>query len=108
MPVYEYDCARCGSFVASRKIAARNDPSPCPECGTCASRVILTAPAFSGMPATSRVAHATNERAAHDPKFSSAHRAGCSCCAGAGKTTSAKSAGAPKAFADKRPWMISH
>ena len=108
MPAYEYDCAQCGSFTAMRPMRARNDPMFCPGCGTSASRVMLTAPAFSGMPAASRAAHATNERAANEPKVSSKHAIGCACCSGGRKIDSARSAGGLKAFVGKRPWMISH
>jgi putative FmdB family regulatory protein len=108
MPAYEYDCAQCGGFTAIRPMSASGDPQTCPGCGEMAPRAILTAPAFAGMPAASRIAHATNERARHEPKQSSKHGAGCGCCSGARKPAAAAAADGVKSFPSKRPWMISH
>lgn len=108
MPAYEYDCAHCGSFTAIRPMSASGEAQNCPECGAQAPRVILTAPAFAGMPAAARSAHATNERASHEPKQSSKHGAGCGCCSGGRKTAAAAAADGVKAFPGRRPWMISH
>ncbi len=108
MPNYEYECDKCGSFTASRKIAERNDPLACPDCSAPATRVILTAPRYATMPANMRTAYATNERAANEPRFSSQHGAGCACCSAGHKTSAALPAGSPRSFPGKRPWMISH
>ncbi|WP_083253666.1 FmdB family zinc ribbon protein [Pandoraea sp. ISTKB] len=112
MPIYDFECATCGTFAVMRRIADRDAPCHCPDCGTEGARVI-TAPALALMGGASRAAHATNERAANAPRQSSdgpagGHRAGCSCCAG-GKV---KLAGTQSASGMKqpagRPWMISH
>jgi putative FmdB family regulatory protein len=108
MPTYEYACPDCGEFTALRPMAQRQDPQPCPGCGAPAARVFTTAPAYAGMPAAVRLAHATNERSAHEPRQSSRHGAGCSCCSDAGKSSAVRSADGKKAFPTKRPWMISH
>jgi putative FmdB family regulatory protein len=108
MPTYEYACGDCGEFTALRPMAQRHEPQPCPECGAPAPRVLATAPAFAGLPAAARQAHALNERSAHEPKQSSRHGAGCSCCSGAGKSSAVRSPDGKKAFPGKRPWMISH
>jgi putative FmdB family regulatory protein len=108
MPNYEYDCDKCGTFTQSRPIAERNDPLGCPDCGALATRVIITAPAYAGMPATTRLAYATNERSAHEPRSSKQHGAGCACCSAGHKSSIALPPGTPKSFPDKRPWMISH
>lgn len=108
MPNYEYECNRCGGFTASRRIAERNDPLQCPDCGAAAIRVIVTAPAYAGMPAATRLAYATNERAANEPRLSKQHGAGCACCSAGHKTSTAPPAGSPRSFPNKRPWMISH
>lgn len=109
MPAYEYDCAQCGSFTVMRPMRARNDPQLCPGCGTPAMRLILTAPALAAVSAVSLAAHATNERAAHEPKLSSKHGANCTCCNGGRESDAASSAGGGvKSFSEKRPWMISH
>lgn len=112
MPVYEYACGGCGTeFTALRRMVESSLPHACPECGSAADRAMLTAPAYAGMPAASRIAHATNERAQHEPKSSSklghVHGAGCGCGSGISKTTAVAPDG-KKSFPTKRPWMISH
>jgi putative FmdB family regulatory protein len=111
MPVYEYLCDDCGAFTAIRPMAEYEQPHDCPECGTAAPRVILTAPRMSGLSSESRIAHATNERSAHAPRSSKqSHGAGCSCCSG--KSTSKRivkqGRDGSKSFPTARPWMISH
>ena len=44
MPTYEYMCKKCGPFTQLRPMAECELPSACPECGTRAPRVLLTAP----------------------------------------------------------------
>lgn len=113
MPVYEYLCDECGTdFTALRRISESSLPHDCPECGEPASRALLTAPAYAGMPATERKAHAINERARHEPKSSSQvgghkHGPGCGCGSGISKST-VKTPDGAKTFPTKRPWMISH
>ena len=110
MPVYEYECDEHGVFTAMRPMSEYADPYPCPDCTIDARRVIVSVPHFSNLSATTRAAHALNERSQHAPKESSGrpHAAGCSCCS---KTSRKKAKGSPaaaKAFPNKRPWMISH
>ena len=109
MPVYDYACPGCGVFTAFRPMSAFRDPCACPDCGGDAPRAFLTAPALAGMDAGRRRAIATNERSAHEPRRSSAHASGCSCCSG-GKASSrtAVSASGAKSFPGSRPWQISH
>jgi putative FmdB family regulatory protein len=104
MPVYDYECGECGVFTAFRPMSKCRDPLACPDCGQEARRAILTAPSLANMSAELRKAHATNEKAAHEPR--SSHGAGCSCCSG--KTRTAGEPQAAKLFPKKRPWMISH
>lgn len=73
MPTYDYGCARCGPFSASRPMAQFADPQPCPECGDPAPRVFLSAPALGG--GTGSAEPAMPMTAAR------AHPGGCSCCA---------------------------
>ncbi|MEC5385812.1 zinc ribbon domain-containing protein [Uliginosibacterium sp. H3] len=109
MPTYEYTCNECGDFDVVRSIASRNDPCQCPYCDATAERVMRTMPTLSTMAATTRTAHATNERAAHEPKHSSTHVHSATCGCGSGKkTTTVKAPDGSKAFPTKRPWMISH
>lgn len=109
MPVYDYQCRDCGVFTALRPMSAFRDACACPDCGRDAARVFLSMPAIAGMDPVKRKAVATNERASHEPRRSSAlgHDAGCSCCSGKGKR-SAVTSGGMKAFPKARPWMISH
>lgn len=114
MPTYEYECTDCGGFSAARPLAQYQESVACPGCGIAAPRVLLSAPAYAGMPGNVRKAHAINERAAHAPKESGKiephkHSAGCGCGSksiGASKTV--KAPDGSKAFPSKRPWMISH
>lgn len=114
MPIYDFECSGCGPFVVMRRIADRDAPCHCPDCGNEGTRVI-TAPSLALMGNASRVAHATNERAANAPRqsgegTSGRHRPGCSCCS-SGKVGLAgvnrdKSTGLKRPGG--RPWMISH
>jgi putative FmdB family regulatory protein len=113
MPMYEYLCEGCGPFAEIRPMAEYDRPSACPACGVDAPRVILTAPNFSSLSDTRRLAHATNERSASAPRTlaetKSAHGRGCSCCAGTSKSSrSVKTKSGAKTFPKARPWMISH
>ncbi len=112
MPVYEYACAECGPFAALRPMAEYADPQSCPDCGSQAPRVMLTAPMLANMDAGRRTAFATNERSAHAPKSSKSlgHGANCSCC-GSGKKKgrlTLQGKDGSKSFPTARPWMISH
>jgi len=111
MPLYEYACSQCGGFSATNPLSKYREPKPCPGCGGLAPRALLSAPALATMPAANRIAHATNERSAHQPRTSAdvghRHGAGCSCCS-TGKSSAVKSADGSKSFPAKRPWMISH
>jgi putative FmdB family regulatory protein len=75
MPSYEYACARCGAFSATRPLAEWDQPAPCPSCGAAAPRA-LTAPAF----ATTGGARFAADAPAQSGAQSAAHTAGCSCC----------------------------
>ena len=114
MPTYEYCCDDCGDFTAYRPIAMRNEPCICPYCGKASTRVMLTAPTLATMSSSQRIAHSTNERAAHAPKTSAEYAAGrkhgpgCSCCGGGLSKSTVKAADGSKTFPTKRPWMISH
>lgn len=43
MPLYEYECPKCGVFEHFVSIKAREDKISCPDCG-CESRYIISAP----------------------------------------------------------------
>jgi putative FmdB family regulatory protein len=112
MPTYDYACDAHGEFSAMRPMAQYREPQPCPTCGVPAPRVV-SVPAMSFMDGSVRAAHAVNERSAHAPSnsadYKARHGAGCGCCGGAGKRSSAATAAdGSKSFPSKRPWMISH
>lgn len=112
MPVYEYMCPEHGPFEAMRPMADYAAPCDCPDCGEAAPRVMLTVPRLAVMDGATRTAHATNERARHEPKSTRTHGPGCSCCSGgtAAKTgrRTLRRADGSKSFPSSRPWMISH
>lgn len=111
MPTYDYRCADCGDFSALRPIARRDLPCMCPQCGAEAARALVAAPSFANMSASTRQAHATNERSAAAPRESARagrHGSGCGCCGGKVRLAGAEGASAPKQFPQARPWMISH
>ncbi|MGO4333060.1 FmdB family zinc ribbon protein [Cupriavidus sp. 2TAF22] len=115
MPIYDFGCADCGPFSVLRQIGDRENPCHCPSCGRESKRLIC-APSLALMAGSSRVAHATNERAAHAPRQSTdggqlRHRQSCACCSGeraslAGVSKKTSSAGLKQPSG--RPWMISH
>lgn len=114
MPLYAYQCPRCGPFDAYRPMAEYRAPCPCPACGVSSARKV-TAPQLNIMPAAIRNAHAKNERSAHAPKVRHA-----SCCAGGtcarhragnGNGAAPKEGRAPALKMQagaRRPWQISH
>ncbi|WP_183505871.1 FmdB family zinc ribbon protein [Methylobacterium brachythecii] len=109
MPVYDYSCETCGPFTVLRPMAQYADPHDCPDCGGTCRRAFLTAPRIAGMDAGLKAAHATNERSRHEPRRSSRHGAGCSCCKNTTSSgTKSGSSGTAKSFPAARPWMISH
>jgi putative FmdB family regulatory protein len=108
MPTYDYACPDCGGFEALRSLSQRDEPCACPDCGTAAQRVFVAAP---------RLACLSSERAAHAPRSSRdgdygrlRHPAGCGCCSGSSskRSSTVRAPDGSKAFAGKRPWMISH
>jgi putative FmdB family regulatory protein len=104
MPTYDYQCDDCGTFTVLRPMTRRDEPAPCPGCGTAAPRALIAAPALGRLSTAARAAHSLNERSASSPKERTLHGAGCGCC----KT--AKVARPPDAVrqSEGRPWMISH
>ena len=108
MPVYDYECASCGTFDALAPMAEYKRCQPCPGCGAAAERVLIRAPMLTTLSAARRNAFAVNERSAHAPdtsRRSGRHPAGCGCCK---PKTKADGETANKSFPGRRPWMISH
>jgi putative FmdB family regulatory protein len=118
MPVYDYLCARCGSFTVLRPMAKYERPHPCPDCGAKSPRAMLTPPRLAGLPAEMRKAHAINEKSRHEPDICAggnahaaqrhSHKGGRSKPESGGRRDSQGSTAAMKSFPVRRPWMLSH
>ncbi|WP_295875032.1 FmdB family zinc ribbon protein [uncultured Zhongshania sp.] len=129
MPVYDYKCNEHGLFheLASMEQAAM--PCACPSCGKLSARVIMIPPEVLAMSPARRQAMAKNEKAVHQPIFSTvdyredqaqrrAHAAakkGCGCgdhTAHPDRSSLRQKAiymaDGSKVFPSQRPWMISH
>jgi putative FmdB family regulatory protein len=109
MPIYQYECAECGSFDVIRRMAERDSAYACPSCGNATSRTVTQAAMLSLMPQARRDAFATNERSAHEPASSKTlggHRHGPGCGCGASKASMTQQG--LKSLPGRRPWMISH
>jgi putative FmdB family regulatory protein len=74
MPVYDYECADCGAFETTRRIAERDDPATCPNCGAHAPRVTIGAPSFG------KASSASEASAGDAGSYGMSHRGGCLCC----------------------------
>jgi putative FmdB family regulatory protein len=73
MPMYDYECASCGTFETMRKIAERDAPVDCPRCGDAVERIHTGTPMLT----TSGGGDSDSEGSG---SYGMRHRAGCSCC----------------------------
>lgn len=116
MPVYDYKCPTHGNFYELASLDDHAMPAPCPECGQLSPRIIVLAPSVLDMAPENRKAYQTNEKARHEPLFSTQehrnkekeHAASCGC---GNKLNTGKLFYTPegnKMFPSMRPWMISH
>jgi putative FmdB family regulatory protein len=109
MPYYDYLCDDCGPFTERASMSDFDKPCDCPTCGATAPRVLLRAPILANMDGAKRTAHATNERAQHEPKSTRSHGPGCGCCSSKSKPSrTLHRPDGSKSFPSARPWMISH
>lgn len=67
MPYYDYDCPSCGPFELRRRMVQANEPAQCPNCEA-VSRRLVSAPFLAVMNPHTRIAHARNEKSAHEPQ----------------------------------------
>jgi putative FmdB family regulatory protein len=67
MPIYDYECASCGPFRRMMKMSEAGAACACPACGE-PGRKQVTAPYLADMKPQTRMAHARNEKSAHEPK----------------------------------------
>lgn len=68
MPLYDYDCKRCGAFRDWGRLATADEPQPCPSCGRPADRSISSPHMRCGESVNRYKAEAFNERSANEPK----------------------------------------
>ncbi|TVZ41255.1 putative FmdB family regulatory protein [Alteromonadaceae bacterium 2753L.S.0a.02] len=117
MPVYDYKCQDHGIFNELATIDDAAKPAACPTCGKMSGRVIMLSPEFLNMDPDKRHAEMTNEKARHEPEFSTKerrehdhqHKHGCGCNKQKpGKSNLIYTAQGEKMFPSMRPWMISH
>jgi len=116
MPVYDYKCKNHGVFHELATMDDSAKPAACPQCGDLSSRVILLSPTLLDMAPERRSAFATNERASHEPVFSTTdrraldhqHKNGCGCTAKKPGRFMMYTPDGGKTFPTARPWMISH
>lgn len=66
MPLYDYQCDRCGPFRAWRGMNEAGEAVPCPTCIAPAERAVGF-PMLAILPRNNRIAHERNERSAHEP-----------------------------------------
>jgi putative FmdB family regulatory protein len=106
MPVYDYHCSGCDTeFTMLMPMSRSSDPTPCPSCEQQAERVI-SAPRLNMMNATTRSAHQTNERSAHEPKMTRDHRCGAGCSHD--RQNKSEQPALKQLGSAKRPWMLGH
>lgn len=117
MPVYDYKCQQHGVFNDLATMDDAHKPCACPTCGAASPRVIILPPEFQSMDPNKRQAETTNEKARHEPEFSTKdrrendhqHRNGCGCNKHKpGERKLFYTAQGEKMFPSARPWMISH
>jgi putative FmdB family regulatory protein len=105
MPVYEYECQKCGPFTAFRNLAESSLPAPCSSCGALSPKIFSLINMRSLRPAI-RLAHERNERSVHAPHVCGS---GCSHRHAASKTKpSDKPVLQSSTKRNRRPWMLGH
>jgi putative FmdB family regulatory protein len=67
MPLYGFNCGRCGAFDAWRPVAQAGDAIACPSCERSARRC-FTPPGVARTPAPLRAARDREARSAHEPE----------------------------------------
>lgn len=117
MPVYDYKCQEHGLFHTLATVEDSDKPMACPTCESLSPRVIVLPRKIVNMDPATKAAHERNERASHEPVFSTAdrrqhdkeHSRSCGCGSPKpGKAMLFYTADGKKMFPSMRPWMISH
>lgn len=117
MPLYDYECPRCGVFTAARSINDRDQLTQCDHCGRLAIRLV-SAPMLNLMAGPRREAMFRNERSRHEPAVSNRHACGSGCGCGVPRNGRKQAAPLTRDVAklgrlnasrtSKRPWMLGH
>ncbi|MDC0900133.1 zinc ribbon domain-containing protein [Paracoccaceae bacterium] len=116
MPVYEYNCKKCGTFTNLQSMLRAGEACACTKCGALSERALAT-PTLYSLSDEKRKAHSTNEKSANEPNRikggnknkDNGHGSNCSCCgSGNKKSTTMHLPDGSKTFPTKRSWMISH
>lgn len=100
MPSYEYICAECGVFQASRSMAEAATPHTCPECGTPAPRALSRPHVRTAGAGLHYLAESRNEKSAHEPTVEHRLKSANGHYHGHAKHQPGRRA--------QRPWMIGH
>jgi putative FmdB family regulatory protein len=117
MPLYDYECPRCGVFTVPRAISHRDQRTRCDACGRPAVRLV-SAPRLNLMSGTRRTAISRNEKSQHEPGLMNRHACGSSCGCGSPRKGSLKGVAPTREIGklgklnasrtSKRPWMLGH
>jgi putative FmdB family regulatory protein len=67
VPIYAFECSRCGPFDLSRPMAQASDPAACPGCSASARR-LYTPPGLALLARPVRGALDREEKSAHEPE----------------------------------------
>ncbi|GAB1260215.1 FmdB family zinc ribbon protein [Aurantivibrio plasticivorans] len=70
MPLYDYKCKDHGVFHQLATMADSGKPQACPTCGVASGRIIMIPPEVLAMAPEKRKAMEKNDRARHEPHFS--------------------------------------
>jgi putative FmdB family regulatory protein len=117
MPVYDYKCSQHGIFYELATMENHAQPASCPQCQQLSPRVIIMAPEVLDMSPLKKQAIETNEKAQHQPQFSTTDsraenadrlKHGCGCRHEKRPSKLIYTAEGNKMFPSMRPWMISH
>jgi putative FmdB family regulatory protein len=105
MPLYDYECRRCGPFREWRRMRDYEKPTTCPRCRKRARRTMAT-PVLA-MDAGLRKAHAFNEKSAHEPRVER-RRTGHSHGHDHGNSRFREMDGPGHYVRARSPWMVGH
>lgn len=75
MPIYSYDCERCGTFSAIRSISDYDAKAECPHCGTPSGRS-MAVPFLNAR----RLSRSPKMSCEPEPPRRKRHASSCPCC----------------------------